>query len=367
MPRPAPPGDEPTDPGPAPSAAEELVDYAELRVSDLAELAEDAEPPETRRRRRWILPVRILVSLAMLAVLARRIPEFSWSEVVPEWRTSTPIWIAVAVALTLASIALSAVRWQQVLGALGHRVPLRTLTNQYFAGQFVSNVLPTTIGGDVVRVSRLAGVIDDPADSFASVTIERLTGWLVLPVISVVGLAVDPSLRQLGWATTVVVLVSSITLVGLVLILVAADHPRLGGRLAHGEGWRRFLGAVHLGVGRLRRHPAAAGRVVAAGFAYQLCLVAAAVAAGGVIGLDVGVAPYVAFIPVVLMIQVLPIGISGLGPREWALVVLFTPLGVPQEKAVALGLLLYLLNVTASLAGAPSFALGSRSGRPAAP
>ena len=37
-----------------------------------------------------------------------------------------------------------------------------------------------------------------------------------------------------------------------------------------------------------------------------------------------------------------------------------TPLGVPTEQAVALGLVLYALNLVMSLVGAPAFAMGSR-------
>ena len=37
------------------------------------------------------------------------------------------------------------------------------------------------------------------------------------------------------------------------------------------------------------------------------------------------------------------------------------PLGVPRSQAIALGLLLYLLNLVVSLAGAPSFAIGHKS------
>ncbi len=63
-----------------------------------------------------------------------------------------------------------------------------------------------------------------------------------------------------------------------------------------------------------------------------------------------------------LIAQVLPIGISGLGVREGAFVIFLTPFGVPAEQAVALGLLLYLLNLVASLLGAPAFAVGGRRG-----
>jgi glycosyltransferase 2 family protein len=68
-----------------------------------------------------------------------------------------------------------------------------------------------------------------------------------------------------------------------------------------------------------------------------------------------------AFIPVVLMVQVLPIGISGLGVRETALVLFLHPLGVDNTQAIALGLALYFLNLTASLVGAPAFAFGGHA------
>jgi hypothetical protein len=60
------------------------------------------------------------------------------------------------------------------------------------------------------------------------------------------------------------------------------------------------------------------------------------------------------------MAQVLPISISGLGLREGALVLFLHPLGVSSGKAIALGLLVYGLNLTISLLGAPAFAVGAR-------
>ncbi|MEL7208424.1 MAG: hypothetical protein AAGK32_09375, partial [Actinomycetota bacterium] len=63
-------------------------------------------------------------------------------------------------------------------------------------------------------------------------------------------------------------------------------------------------------------------------------------------------------LPAVLVLQVLPIGISGLCIREAALVLFLRPLGVDDPQAIALGLLLYLLNLVVSLVGAPAFAFG---------
>jgi hypothetical protein len=299
-----------------------------------------------------------VLSAVVLGILFRRV-DFSWSAAVGEWTTTNTVWLGVAAALTAGSVVLSAWRWRRTLVAMDVPSRFGHLVSHYYACQFVSNLLPTTIGGDVLRISRLSREGPETHDAFASVTIERLTGWLVLPAISVAGFLLDSSLRSLGHATTVALVVDAVTLVGLVAILYAADHPRLGGRFADRADWKRFLGAVHLGVGKLRRHPAEAATVAIAGLAYQLTLVLAAAAAAAALGIDqIGVVTLMAFFPAVLMLQVLPISIGGLGVREGAFVLFLTPLGVSAQQAVALGLLVWVLNLLVSLIGLPPYLAG---------
>lgn len=72
-----------------------------------------------------------------------------------------------------------------------------------------------------------------------------------------------------------------------------------------------------------------------------------------------------AFLPAVLIAQVLPISISGLGVRElWLFVLFLDPARGAPLRCIALGLLLYLLNLVVSLLGAP--ALVGHSKAPAA-
>jgi uncharacterized protein (TIRG00374 family) len=226
---------------------------------------------------------------------------------------------------------------------------------------FVANFLPTTIGGDVLRVSRLSQTNGQAPASFASVVLERLTGFLVLPLISLVALLSHPALLHLGTASRLAVVFSVGTLVLLVVILVLAANPRLGKRLAANQNWLRFVGAIHLGVDRIRRHPSVVAGVLLTAVAYQMALVLAAWAAAQALGIDLGWAPVMAFVPVVAMAQVLPISVNGLGLREGALVLLLQPLGVPTGQAVALGLMLYGMNLAVSLLGAPAFAVGAKS------
>ena len=307
------------------------------------------------------LGIRIALSAVMLAILVWRIPPIQLDEVIPEMTPRTFLWLAAAMVLTLVAVVLSAVRWQRVLEVLGLKAALRHLLSYNLAGQFVSNVLPSTIGGDVLRYSRLSRETGESPKSFASVVLERLTGWIVLPLISVAGFLVNPPLQHLGHATQVAVSLAFVTLLALCIVLYAVADQRIGGRFEAREGWRRFAGAVHLGLDRLRRQPVAAANVLLVGFAYQLVLVLAAVAAAQALGVrPAGLTALLAFFPAVAIAQVLPIGISGLGVREAAFVLFLAPLGVAAQDAVALGLLLYLLNLGVSLLGAPAFAIGGR-------
>jgi uncharacterized protein (TIRG00374 family) len=313
------------------------------------------------RKQAMSLALRIGLSLVMLAVLVWRVPSFDLDQVVPPLSARTVLWLVVAAALTLAGLVLSALRWQRVLEVLGLHAGLRRLLSHYLAGQFVSNVLPTTIGGDVLRVTRLSRETGESPKTFASVVLERLTGWLVLPIISVAGFLVNPPLQHLGTATRAALGLAFATLLALGILLYAVADQRIGGRFAARDGWRRFAGAVHLGLDKLRHQPKAAANVLLVGFAYQLVLVLAAVAAAQALGVrPAGLTALLAFFPAVAIAQVLPIGISGLGVREGAFVLFLGPLGVASEEAIALGLLLYLLNLGVSLLGAPAFAVGGR-------
>lgn len=313
------------------------------------------------RKQAFSLALRIALSALLLAVLVWRVPSFELSEVVPELTARTMAWMLVAALLTLAGLVLSALRWQRVLEVLGLEARLGRLVSHYLAGQFVSNVLPSTIGGDVLRVARLGRETGESPRTFASVVLERLTGWLVLPVISVAGFMVNPPLRGLGTASRVALGLAFATLLALGIVLYAVADQRVGGRFAAKDGWRRFAGAVHLGVDQLRRRPRAAADVLLVGLVYQLALVLAAVAAAQALGVrPAGLTALLAFFPAVAIAQVLPIGISGLGIREGAFVLFLGPLDVSSQDAIALGLLLYLLNLGVSLLGAPAFAMGGR-------
>ena len=151
----------------------------------------------------------------------------------------------------------------------------------------MGNVLPVHDRRRRVRVSRLSRDSGEPPTSFASVVLERLTGWLVLPVITLFGLAINPGLRELDGrrrSRSASPPARSLLLV-IVLALTARPARARGQARAHNEGWRRFTAATRFGLNRLLSDPHAAARVLATGFAYQLVLVVSALMAARALGI----------------------------------------------------------------------------------
>ena len=158
----------------------------------------------------------------------------------------------------------------------------------------MGNVLPSTIGGDVLRVSRVGKSTGTNDIAFASVVIERLSGFIVLPLLTFAGFAGDSILIEDPRTIALAIEVASI--VSFVVILVITGRPRMAGRFADHANWMRFIGAVHVGIDRIRREPKQALGVLAA-FMYQLSVVIVVWCAIHTLGVEVPNAAVLAYVP----------------------------------------------------------------------
>jgi len=76
----------------------------------------------------------------------------------------------------------------------GRPVPFGTLMRVYFIGYFFSNLLPSNIGGDVVRSYYIGRRVGSQPQAAVSVFIERFSGILFLLVLTVVAPLLKPDL-----------------------------------------------------------------------------------------------------------------------------------------------------------------------------
>ena len=305
--------------------------------------------------RRALPFLRLAMTVVMVYVLFAKV---QWASVDQIGRRGIG-FIAVAFALTLAGIFLSGVRWRSVLASMEVPSRVRDLVELQLAGMFAGNFMPSTVGGDIVRATWLAKINKASADSAASVVLERLTGWLVLPVLVLVGTITDPSLLRLGGVSKLILLIAVATLVGLAVLITVAGSSSLSARASRIHVLAVLLRSMGRGISNLQRKPAVLARLITWAVLYQVCVLVASIFAARALNIEIGWRALLVFVPTVAMLQVLPLTIGGLGVREGALVLMLHPLGIGSAQAIAFGLLVYALNIGASLLGAPTLALGS--------
>lgn len=137
-----------------------------------------------RRNRRLVLQsAGTLLAVVLLVVLLR---DGGWGEIADAFReikTADLLWVAL---LFLISRFATVGRWHVLLRSGGVDIPLKDSTSLTFTGLFASNFLPTTIGGDVVRLAGAMQMGFDRAVCLASIAADRLIGMagmtMVLPV-----------------------------------------------------------------------------------------------------------------------------------------------------------------------------------------
>src|SRR5690349_10940307 len=111
-------------------------------------------------RRTLLVLLQICVSAALLYLLLRQV---DLARLLAIWGGIDRPLLALALALQLGGVLISALKWWLLLRAAGYNAPYLWTVRIYMIGQFFSNFLPTQIGGDAVRVYYLTRRIGQPA------------------------------------------------------------------------------------------------------------------------------------------------------------------------------------------------------------
>lgn len=284
---------------------------------------------------------RLAISVGILAWLLYRT---EWEPLLRTLGGSRLDLCFAALALYCFAQVVSSYRWQLLAGAVGISVPLSRLVALYFVGMFFNLFLPTSMGGDVVRAWLLAEGPSRRWQAMLSVFSERFAGLLMLLLLACLATLANWNILPL-WS---LLLVWAATGGGAVFVVLL---PLLGRRYRRFREMAQALTLYRSQHGTLAVVSALSLFVQLAGIV-QVWLLAQA------LGLE---APWVTFavvVPLVTLLTLLPVSVNGVGVREAFLVLLLAPIGVPQEGAVALGLLWLAMLASASVLGGLVYVLG---------
>jgi hypothetical protein len=298
-------------------------------------------------------PVRITLQVLVSgAVLAYLIWQIDLRKTIDLIASSNGWYLLGAYVILLATTVGMAWRWQMLLASKGLHEPLSWLTKLYFMGYAAGQVLPTSIGGDTVRIAAHARRRPDAkGEAAGAVLMERVVGSAGTLVLVAIGLLL--AIGRYNNIRELVILEVALS-AGLVLALAIMFSRRTnawlqerGGTRRLARGFRALWDALH----GYRSQPRALLLVLGATVVLQFIRIISIWLCGEAVGVDVSPLVYVILGPLLFLVMLVPFTINGLGVREAFFIAFLGRFGVDADAAFATGFLFYAVTVATSLPG----------------
>jgi glycosyltransferase 2 family protein len=238
-------------------------------------------------------------------------------------------------------------RWRLVLGRQGISLSIRLAISITMLGNFFNQILPSTVGSDIVRVWGVHRTGASLSASANAAIVDRLIALLALVIMGACGLPALIGIDADGVATWSVIAMSLISIFSYSVFLVIRITP------LRRVNWLPVRSIVSLsnGLWSLLTNKKATAGTLGLSFIIHFGIIAITYMIGLSMGVTASLAGFLAVMPPVILISSLPISIAGWGVREGAAVVGLGLLGIPFEKAVAISVVLGGIMAVAGLFG----------------
>ena len=297
--------------------------------------------------RRWILlALKLGISAGLLYWAFRSV---DLGAVAGHLARLDAFWVAVALAALAAQVAVAGQRWAWIATRLGAALAAGRAIRYSFAALFFNQALPSTVGGDAMRVWLLGRADRQWKRALYSVFVDRAAGVGFLAVVVAACLPWSLDLIAAPAGRAAVLVIGSGGVAGLVLGL-ALGFVTPGRRLA---AWRlaRFLFEI-AGAARTALLDRARGPGIAVlSIVIHVLTVFAAWCLARAIASSPNAINMLILIPPVMLISMIPISIGGWGIREGAMVVAFGYAGIEPSRALAVSVLLGATTLAVGIVG----------------
>jgi uncharacterized membrane protein YbhN (UPF0104 family) len=284
-------------------------------------------------RRILLLSLKILVSAGLLYLALRKV---DFHELASRFNVASFGWIALAIAATLLQIFVGVLRWRIVSAECGAPLGVTQATRFNLIGAFFNQTLPSSIGGDAVRLWLVARGGAGWRAATYSIFVDRAIGLIALAVVIVASLPWSYQLIADPNGRSALLLVDFAALAAGVGFLVLGRLP---------WPWLKRWWATH----HIHACSVIANRVIFSrdrgpkiallSFLVHLLAVVIAWCVVRSIAAPVLFGQVFQLIPPVMLITMMPISIAGWGVREATMGLAFGYAGLMSSEGVNVSLL----------------------------
>ena len=311
-----------------------------------------------QKNRLFFLVIKLSISVVFIYLILRgtELREI-WSAI----NTANLSLVLVAFLLHFVGYYISALRWRLLLKTQGVKSTVSFLMQSYMVSSFASNLLPSIVGGDAIRVYDSWRLGKNKAISLAVVFVDRFLGLVALMFFAFGGLFFAD---QLTASLPLLPLWMALGFLGMLLILWTIFFPstQMLNWLENIRipGWKKLQHAFDKIVTAFLGFKGQKEALLTSlwlSILLQTNVVLDYFLIAKALNLDISLANFFLIIPLAIFIMMLPISINGIGLRESVFVFFFSAFGIVKFQAIAFAWLAYGLVILQGLLGGIVYAV----------
>src|SRR5262245_30107063 len=284
-------------------------------------------------RRLLLSSLKILVSAALLYLALRKV---DFHDLASRFNVASLGWIGLAIAATFLQIFIGVLRWRDVRAECGAPLALTQATRYNLIGAFFNQTLPSSIGGDAVRLWLVARAGAGWRAATYSIFVDRAIGLIALAVVIVASLPWSYRLITDPNGRSALLFVDFAALAGGVGFLLLGRLPWPW--LKHWWG-THHIHACSVIANRVLFGCVHGPKVVVLSLLVHVLAVVIAWCVVQSIDAPVVFGQIFQLVPPVMLITMLPISIAGWGVREASMGLAFGYAGLVANEGVNISLL----------------------------
>ena len=301
-------------------------------------------------KRLLFLLAKLAVSFGLMYLLYRKMP---LSDIEAIMLSVDLRFLPYVFVILLANTFLSAWKWHILLKSDGVEISLLTLTGSYLIGSFLNMFLPSNIGGDSYRIIDIMKRSKDTMRSATSVFADRLSGFFALVTLSLIS-SIFVVLKTKDMFFFYLPLAIFFLLICLIWSLYNQNVIR---KIVKMVGLQRFeiltgnIEKIFLSFSHYGLRCNTVVKVMAISFSFQSLVIVIVFLLAKSLGVSISFFYFSAFVPLITLMEAIPVSIYGIGVRDIGYVFFFGSVGMGDLQTRSLAVLFFMMAIVYSLFG----------------
>ncbi|HPW65757.1 MAG TPA: lysylphosphatidylglycerol synthase transmembrane domain-containing protein [Salinivirgaceae bacterium] len=243
---------------------------------------------------------------------------------------------------------ISANRWKIFLKQIGIKESIWSLTKINYTSIFQGLILPSSQGYDIIRIYQIEKKHPENRGSASStIIIERIIGFIVLCALSLIFSIFN---RDLSNQKQVILIIGSISFTLFILITLLLNkrlHAIIANKSFNNNYLQKFFSyfdKMYRAIAYFPYRKILFSSVILI-LLFQLSTIICVYLIFKAYGFDIPLYQHISLYPIISILSMIPITISGFGIREGFFVYFYSQIGVPADVSIGVSIINYMIIV----------------------